>query len=152
VEIERKFLIDEPPRLDGAEAVEIEQGYIAIDGDTEVRLRRKGDARLLTVKHGSGMERLEEEIEIERRQFEALWAITEGRRVSKTRHTLDWEGRSVEVDVYRGELEGLVVAEIEFDSEEQAAEFEPRAWLGQEVTEDPAYKNESLAERGLPAR
>ena len=153
MEIERKFLVEDPPSLEDAVAEPIEQGYIAItDSGTEVRVRRKGEVHLLTIKHGLGMERLEEEIEIDRGRFEALWPITEGARVSKTRYTFEQGGRRVEVDLYGGELEGLVVAEVEFDSERDAEGFEPLPWMGVEVTDDPAYKNESLATQGVPAR
>jgi len=83
-------------------------------------------------------------------QFEALWPLTEGRRLRKRRHLLPDDGVEVEVDVYEGELEGLIVAEIEFDSEEQARGFEPPPWLGDEVTGDERFLNESLAVDGAP--
>ena len=62
MEVERKFLVPGPPDLEGAEAEEIEQGYLATGADGEVRLRRKGDARLLTAKLGAGLSRQEEEV------------------------------------------------------------------------------------------
>ena len=61
VEIERKFLVDEPPGgLNAHPSREIEQGYVALDGDTEVRIRRSGEQAYLTVKSGGGGQRLEE--------------------------------------------------------------------------------------------
>ena len=59
-------------------------------------------------------------------------------------------GREVELDVYGGDLDGLTVAEVEFDDERQAQEFEPPAWFGDEVTGKEEYLNESLATRGRP--
>jgi adenylate cyclase len=59
---------------------------------------------------------------------------------------------TIELDVYGGDLEGLVVAEVEFASEEDADAFDPPAWLGREVTDDPRYKNQRLARDGAPAR
>jgi adenylate cyclase len=152
MEVERKFLVPDPPDLEGAEAEEIEQGYLATGADGEVRLRRKGDARLLTAKRGAGLSRQEEEVEIDRESFDRLWQLTEGRRLHKRRHVLPDGDRRVEVDVYEGDLDGLVVAEIEFDSEEEAREFEPLDWLGEEVTGDERYLNETLATRGAPDR
>src|SRR4051794_41774781 len=88
MEIERKFLLSEPPNLDAANADEIEQGYLAIGSDGEVRVRRKGDRLLLTAKRGSGLSRQEGEIELDQQRFDELWALTEGRRLRKRRHVL----------------------------------------------------------------
>ena len=151
MEVERKFLVSEPLDLAQAEAEEIDQGYLAIGTDGEVRLRRKGGRHLLTAKRGAGLSREESEVELEQRAFERLWPLTEGRRLHKRRHVVPLAGVNVEVDVYADELEGLVVAEIEFASEEEARAFEPPSWLGEEVTGDPRYLNETLASEGRPA-
>jgi adenylate cyclase len=151
MEVERKFLVAEPPDLDGIDAEEIEQGYLAIGSEGEVRLRRKGDRRLLTAKQGGGLSREEAEAEIDPEAFETLWPLTEGRRVRKRRHRMEHGGRTIEVDVYEGDLDGLVVAEIEFPSEEEARAFEPPEWLGEDVTGDRRYLNETLATDGAPS-
>lgn len=151
MEVERKFLVAEPPDLDGADSDEIEQGYLAIGADGEVRLRRRGDQLVLTAKRGSGLARDEAEVELDRDAFEELWPLTEGRRLHKRRHVLPHGDLEFEVDVYEGDLEGLVVAEIEFPSEGAAREFEPPAWIGQEVTGDERYLNETLATKGRPS-
>lgn len=150
MEIERKFRLAETPALEGRESDPIEQGYLATGRDGEVRLRRKGDRRLLTVKRGAGLSRDEEEIELDAEQFDALWPLTEGRRLHKQRHAIPREGLTVELDVYEGDLEGLVVAEVEFPDEEAARAFEAPEWLGDEVTGVEAYLNENLAVHGLP--
>ena len=151
MEVERKFLVAEPPDLDGADSDEIEQGYLAIGADGEVRLRRRGEQLVLTAKRGSGLARDEAEVDLERDAFEELWPLTEGRRLHKRRHVLPHDDLEFEVDVYEGDLEGLVVAEIEFPSEEVAREFEPPDWIGREVTGDERYLNETLATRGRPS-
>lgn len=151
MEVERKFLVAEPPDLEGADADEIEQGYLAIGADGEVRLRRRGEQLILTAKRGSGLARDEAEVELERDAFEELWPLTEGRRLHKRRHVLPHGDLEFEVDVYEADLEGLVVAEIEFPSEDAAREFEPPAWIGEEVTGDERYLNETLASRGRPS-
>jgi adenylate cyclase len=152
VEIERKFLLDGTPEwLDDYDSARIEQGYLAIvEGETEVRVRRKDGQALLTVKQGTGEVRREEEIELTGDQFEAMWPLTEGRRVAKLRYEVPYEGLTIEIDVFEGPLSGIVTVEVEFDSEEASAAFEPPEWLGREVTGDPKYANESLATRGAP--
>jgi adenylate cyclase len=153
IEIERKFLVAEPPEgLDRWPSTPIEQGYLAIAGDgTEVRVRRRAGAATLTVKSGASRTRVEEELEIEPARFERLWPLTEGRRIEKTRYEIDGgSGLTIELDVYAGALEGLVVAEVEFDSEEAADAFAAPEWLGREVTDDARYKNQRLACDGAP--
>ena len=153
MEIERKFVVEEPPGLEGRRSVEIEQGYLALAderGGAEVRLRRRGDRLLLTVKGGTGAVRTEEEFEIDRDRFESLWPLTEGRRVTKTRYLIPLGELTVELDVYAGDLEGLTTAEVEFPTEDDADRFDPPAWLGDEVTGDRRYLNESLATGGRP--
>ena len=150
MEVERKFLVPEPASLEGTESDEIEQGYLAIGSDGEVRLRRRGDDLVLTAKRGSGLSRGEEEIELTGEQFERLWPHTEGRRLHKRRHLIPHGDHEIELDVYEGGLEGLIVAEIEFPSEEEARDFDPPEWFGKEVTGEHAYLNETLAAEGLP--
>jgi adenylate cyclase len=153
IEIERKFVLSRPPDgLADAPSEPIEQGYLAITDDgIEVRVRRIGERTVLTVKQGAGERRLEEEVEIPAATFESLWALTAGRRIEKRRHLLAHDGQRVEVDVYAGALEGLVVAEIEFESDEASAAFEPPEWLEREVTGDARYANQRLALVGLPS-
>jgi len=154
VEIERKFLVRElPPGLERSRSTRIEQGYLAIaDDGTEVRIRRRDGAAVLTVKAGSGRTRLEEEIEIDAERFARLWPLTEGRRLEKTRHLISaGVGLTIELDVYSGALRGLRVAEVEFGSEEGADGFEPPEWFGSEVTDDARFKNQKLACEGAPA-
>jgi adenylate cyclase len=151
MEVERKFLVPDPPGLDAAAGDEIEQGYLAIGSDGEVRVRRKGERLLLTAKRGAGLSRQEAEVELDRAGFDELWSLTEGRRLRKRRHVMSHGDLKIEIDVYAGDLEGLVVAEIEFVSEEEAKEFEPPGWLGEEVTGDHRYLNETLATAGAPS-
>jgi adenylate cyclase len=153
VEIERKFLVGRTPAdLDTHQSAEIEQGYLAItDEGVEVRIRRYGGRASLTIKSGGERARLEEEVEIDERRFKALWPLTEGRRIQKTRYRIPApDGFTIELDVYHGQLAGLITAEVEFDSPDAATAFTPLEWLGQEVTDDPRYKNKRLATEGLP--
>lgn len=153
-EIERKFLLEQlPAELEESPAADIEQGYLAVAKSAEVRVRRHGEGFSLTLKRGAGEEREEIEIELERRQFEALWGATEGRRLTKRRYLVSLGDRvSAEVDVYFGALAGLRVAEVEFPSREAAASFQPPDWFGREVTGDRRYANQALAIGGIPSR
>lgn len=151
MEVERKFLVPEPPDLDGTESDEIEQGYLAVGADGEVRLRHRGDDLVLTAKRGSGLAREEAEIELDSANFERLWPLTEGRRLRKRRHVIPHGDLKIELDVYEEELGGLLVAEVEFPSEDEAGDFQPPDWIGEEVTGDERYLNETLATRGRPS-
>jgi adenylate cyclase len=151
MEVERKFLAPEPPDLEGTESDEIEQGYLAVGTDGEVRLRRRGDDLVLTAKRGSGLARDEAEVELDRADFERLWPLTEGRRLRKRRHVIPYGELKVELDVYEADLEGLKVAEVEFPSEDEARDFQPPDWIGEEVTGDERYLNETLATKGRPS-
>jgi CYTH domain-containing protein len=152
-EIERKFLVSEPP----AEALdspseEIDQGYLVSDGETELRLRRKGGRHYLTVKKGHGEVREETEVEITSPQFEQLWPQTDGWRVEKRRHLIPLDsGLTAEMDVYSGRLEGLVTVEVEFASRQDSSAFDPPEWFGTEVTGDVRYSNQQMALRGRPS-
>lgn len=152
MEIERKFLIDRVPAgLSCSDGIPIDQGYLAIDPESEVRLRRAGEALTLTVKNGRGECRRETEVELDGETFDDLWPDTEGRRVEKVRRKIALSGGlTAELDEYAGELEGLRVVEVEFDSEEAATGFEPPYWFGRELTGDRFWANQSLAVDGRP--
>ncbi len=152
IEIERKFTVNKlPENLHQDGAKEIFQGYLVVTRDgTEVRIRKRGRKCSLTIKHGSGKTRIEEEIGISERQFSSLWALTGRRRVKKLRYRIPEDGLTVELDVYQGKLEGLITAEVQFESEEDSNAFRPPAWLGAEITDDERYKNRNLALRGIP--
>ena len=155
MEIERKFLVPVPPNdLETHPCEAISQGYLlpdGIPGGVEIRVRRKENHRFVTIKHGHGLRRTEVELPLPQRDFDALWPLTEDRRVEKIRYQLPTtRGGVIELDVYTGTLAGLYTAEIEFESEEAGHSFEPPAFFGREVTDDPAYRNGALARHGLP--
>jgi adenylate cyclase len=153
MEIERKFLIpDPPPDFERFPHSRIEQAYVAIDPvGTEVRIRRRGEQTTLTVKGGRGRSRAEEELDIDAPRFVRLWELSAGRCLEKTRYELPAEdGLTIELDIYAGRLAGLVTAEVEFASPQAADRFVPPPWFGQEVTDDDRYKNRRLAVDGRP--
>jgi CYTH domain-containing protein len=156
-------------------AVEISQGYLTpLGADPEVRLRKGREVRTdfpegavppsklgpggvnmvhkLAVKGSTKdpgrdvLSRHEIEIDLGKERFDEAWPLTIGRRLRKLRVSyVDDRFSSVCIDWFRGCLEGLVLAEIEFDSAELAAKFSPPEYLGKEVTDDPRYRNSTLA-------
>jgi CYTH domain-containing protein len=148
VEIERKFLVETLTGVQLDRGVEIRQGYLAEEGDVEVRVRIADGAATLTVKAGDGLRRVEVECPLEADEAEALWLHTAGRRLEKRRHRVPVGDVVAEVDVYGGAHDGLLVAEVEFPTEDAAAAFEAPDWFGEEVTGRPQWKNANLARRG----
>lgn len=146
-EIERKFLVRKlPADLASCRHSEISQGYlVSLDDGLQVRLRKSGEQYSLTYKRGLGNVREEREVELTADQFAALWPATEGKRLIKKRYEIPLGDLVVEIDVYGGRHEGLVVAEVEFDDEESARKFQQPEWLGDDVTGDPRYSNQLLA-------
>jgi adenylate cyclase len=148
-EIERKFIVPDPPQGVLGRGSAIQQGYLSIE-PVEVRIRsRDGEAHELTVKSLGGLARTEVELALTRDQFDELWPLV-GAVIEKTRYVTDQDGRTLEVDVYGGKLDGLVVAEVEFPSEREATSFVPPEWLGREVTTDLRFRNAALAIASAP--
>lgn len=147
-ETERKFLVRDIGKIDfdGLEGVEIIQGYLAIEpnGD-ELRVRQNGKKYFLTRKSGSGVTRVEDESEISADEFWLLYAQTEGLRVEKTRYVIPHGDVKIELDIFGGNLKGIVTVEVEFGEGQDVDGFNPPLWLGQDVTESGVYANQKLA-------
>ena len=146
-EIERKFLLKRlPPKLRQFRSRAIEQGYLSVKTDgTQIRLRKAGRRHSLTIKLGGGLSRQEIEVDLTRSQFEALWPATAGSRLTKTRYDVPFGKHTVEIDVYRGRNEGLVVAEVEFTDERECRRFQPPDWFAADVSGKSRYSNVRLA-------
>ena len=145
-ETERKFLVrSEAFRSAVTESHRISQGYIAHDGGNTVRVRILDDKGILTIKGPTnGMSRAEWEIEVPLKDAEDLMRLTKSGRIEKVRHIVPaGNGRVWEVDEFLGENAGLIMAEIELGSEDEA--FERPSWLGAEVTGDRRYYNSYLS-------
>ena len=146
IETERKFLVlDDSYKAQAVESHRIRQGYIAHDMGRSVRVRILDDKGILTVKGpfiGVGS-RPEWEKEIFLQEAEELFLICKPGSIDKTRWIVPAGERKFEVDEFHGENEGLVMAEIELESQDEA--FERPSWLGEEVTGDPRFYNGYLA-------
>jgi len=91
------------------------------------------------------VERQEHEIALTSKQFNALWPATAGRRLRKVRYEVKRQGLVIEIDVYRGRNQGLIVAEVEFPNRRACQRFKPPEWFGPEVTGNKRYSNIRLA-------
>lgn len=150
-EIERKYLVPDGVALTLPDGDGLRQGYLAIDGAVEVRLRLQGPDAVLTVKAGRGRVRTEVERPVTAAEADELWPHTDGRRVEKTRHLVPLpEALVAEVDVYEGALAGLRTVEVEFPDAVAADAFVPPEWFGEELTGRDGWSNADLALRGRP--
>jgi adenylate cyclase len=144
-EIERKYLVD-TDRLQLGDAdgkTRMTQGYLLNEREKNVRVRIAGAKAWLTIKgKAEGMTRPEYEYAIPVGDAQGLLKLTDGRLIEKTRYYFTVGGKTWEVDVFEGGNRGLVVAEIELESEDEA--FEKPAWAAEEVTHDPRYLNAQL--------
>lgn len=145
-EIERKFLVEGDFLGEVYNAQRIVQGYICSVPGRTVRVRIRGDKGYLTIKGPSdsnGLSRYEFEKEITLDEAGHLMALCEPGVIDKVRHLIKSGLHTFEVDVFHGENEGLIMAEVELQSEDEP--FEHPAWLGQEVTGNRRYYNSMLA-------
>ncbi len=146
-EIERKFLVtSEQFKTEAFQQNRIVQGYLSSVPERTVRIRIKGEKGFLTIKgkgNASGMSRLEWEKEISFAEAEALLQLCEKGVIDKVRYEIKKGNHVFEVDVFSGENEGLILAEIELNSETESVE-KPN-WLGEEVTNSERYYNAYLS-------
>lgn len=146
LEIERKFLVkSEDFKKVAFKETRITQGYLSSTPDRTVRVRIKGKTGYLTIKgegNASGASRYEWEIEIPVIEAEELLKICEPGIIDKTRFEVKYGIHTFEVDEFYGENSGLIVAEIELKSEDEA--FTKPDWVGEEVTGDSKYYNSML--------
>jgi adenylate cyclase len=143
-EIERKFLVKNKDFLKPEQGLFIQQGFLSTDKERVVRVRIAGTKAYLTVKgimHHVSRSEFEYEIPVDDARI-LLDQICEKPLITKLRHEIWVGGFLWEVDEFLGENEGLIIAEIELQSEHQS--FEIPEWLSEEVTNDPKYYNSNL--------
>lgn len=147
IEIERKFLVtSEAFKKEAFAQNRIAQGYLSSIPERNVRVRIKGDKGFLTIKgasNESGLSRFEWEKEISVDEAQELLKLCEKGIIDKTRFEVKIGNHIFEVDEFYGENEGLIIAEIELQSETES--FEKPIWLGKEVTNDNRYYNSFLS-------
>jgi len=149
MEIERKFLVKDNSFVDEAfKTYRIVQGYICSDSERTVRIRIRDDEAFLTIKSATnerGWSRYEFETPIPLKDAEELMELCLPGLIDKVRHYVKVGHHTWEVDIFHGENEGLIIAEIELESEDET--FELPLWALREVSGEEGYYNSMLAKR-----
>lgn len=144
MEIERKFTVKEIPYdLNDFELLEIEQAYLCIN--PVVRIRKENEEYYLTYKGKGQMEREEYNLPLTKESFNHLKEKADGNIITKKRYLIPCEIYTIELDIFSGKFEGLVIAEVEFDSREDATAFIPPEWFDEDVTFSKKHHNSYLS-------
>jgi CYTH domain-containing protein len=157
MEIERKWLIhpsDIPYDLNALKCIHIRQAYVSFSPVVRIRQINDGEKNILTVKRPTiyqGLANEEAEYEADAELAAFLFSCAAGNIITKTRYLNPLpSGLTEEIDLFTGALEGLAYLEIEFPDIELAKSYPSPAWAAADVTDDPRYKNSSLARFGIP--
>lgn len=145
MEIERKFLIKKlPDNLTSYKARKIEQAYLCTD--PVVRVRRDNDDYSLTYKSRGMIVREEYNLPLTKEAYGHLLAKADGNIITKTRYEIpEKDNLTIELDVFEGKFDGLLLAEVEFASEEEALGYIPPEWFGEDVSNSTKYHNSTLS-------
>jgi len=144
-EIERKFLVTGDAWREGVRGTRYTQGYLSRESERIVRVRRAGEKAFVTIKgEVRGISRKEFEYPVPLADAEEMLKLCVGSVIDKTRTVVEYHGKRWEVDEFHGDNEGLIVAELELKSEDEAFDLPP--WVGQEVSDDARYFNSNLSE------
>ena len=148
MEIERKFLIKElPADLERYSFHVLEQGYL--NTDPVVRVRKEDDSYYLTYKGKGFLAREEYNLPLNETAYAHLITKADGNIIKKKRYLIPIKGTglTIELDVFAAPFAPLILAEVEFESIEQAQAFIPPAWFGEDVTENREYSNSTLSKK-----
>jgi len=145
MEIERKYLISHIPfDIAGYLFHQIEQAYLSTA--PVVRVRQEDDTYYLTYKSKGLMAREEYNLPLTKEAYEHLKPKADGIVISKVRYVIpEKDGLSIELDVFKAPYEGLLLAEVEFPTEEAAHAYQPPKWFGEDVTYSTEYHNSTLS-------
>lgn len=145
MEIERKYLVRElPENLEQYPHKELEQAYLCTD--PVVRVRKEGEDYVLTYKSKGLMVREEYNLPLNERAYAHLLEKADGLVISKTRYVIpEKDGLKIELDIFHGKHAGLILAEVEFPTEQAANRYCPPEWFGEDVTMSAKYHNSTLS-------
>ena len=144
MEIERKFKVSAIPTLDSCIYRLLEQGYLSTD--PVVRVRREDSRFYLTYKGQGLLAREEYNLPLTEEAYRHLLQKADGIIIRKRRYLLPYRNHTIELDIFEKPYEGLVIAEVEFPTEEESISFQPPSWFGEEVTYDSRYHNSALSQ------
>ncbi len=144
MEIERKYLVKTPPPdYPNYPVRQIEQGYLCTD--PVVRVRRDNDDFYLTYKGKGLLSREEYNLALKEEAYHHLLAKADGIVLSKRRYMIPWKNYTIELDIFDGCYQGLILAEVEFHTEEEARSFVPPEWFDRDVTFTGEFQNSRLS-------
>lgn len=152
MEIEKKYLVKKlPENLETYPFNQLEQCYLCVD--PVVRIRRRDDAYILTYKSRLGLDQNQDNLcvahefegPLTREAYESLKEKREGEPVTKTRYKIPYGKYTIELDVFEGRQKGVILAEVEFETVEEANSFVPPVWFGEDVSGDYHYRNNYMA-------
>ena len=157
LEIERKWLVKEEIlkkqdciHLEDFDYRDISQGYLCAVPVIRIRksIKKSGESHYMLSYKGRGLlEREEYNLPLTAEAYESLKGKIEGRLIEKRRDILPFGKYKIELDIFKGKLEGLIYAEVEFPSKEEAENFSAPEWFNRELTEEPGNSNADLALR-----
>ena len=142
-EIERKFKVKELPDLNKYDFRFIEQGYL--NTNPVVRVRKEDDKYYMTYKGKGHIEREEYNLPLNKESYDHLIVKSDGKIITKKRYLIPYDKYTIELDVFENDYQGLIIAEVEFESMDEAASFTPPEWFGEDVSKDKNYTNSHLA-------
>ncbi len=147
MEIERKFLVKTiPDNLSEYKCRIIEQAYLCTE--PVVRVRKDNDEYYLTDKGRGLMAREEYNLPLTNESYQHLLAKADGNIITKKRYEIpDGTGKTIELDIFEGVFSGTVVAEVEFETIEEANSYTAPSWFGKDVTNDTAYHNSNMSKK-----
>lgn len=146
MEIERKYLINReslPDNLYTYPSHIIEQGYLCTE--PVVRIRKEDDNYYLTYKSSGLLSREEYNLPLTSSGYAHLLPKCDGNIISKTRFLIPYDRYTIELDIFSGRFENLILAEVEFCSTDEAERFIPPQWFGKDVTFSTDYQNSTLS-------
>lgn len=149
MEIERKFLVKKlPDNLEQYDYHDIEQAYLCTE--PVVRVRRQDSDFFLTYKSSGLMSHEEYNLPLNEKSYIHLLDKADGNILTKRRYLIPIsESLTVELDIFSGVKKGLILAEVEFPTEDDALQFTPPEWLGEDVTFLPEYHNSVMSREGI---
>lgn len=145
MEIERKFTVKNlPENLDAYPRKKIEQGYL--NTHPVVRIRREDETYYLTYKSEGLMAREEYNLPLTKEAYEHMRPKVDGNVITKTRYCIPLDNHTIELDIFEGCFEGVIIAEVEFDSVEEAEAFSAPSWFDADVTWTTKYHNSVMSQ------
>ena len=152
MQIERKFLIQKlPDNIQQFPSHRIEQGYLCTN--PVVRIRREDDSYILTYKSQGMMSREEYNLPLTKEAYQHLCQKTDGVFIQKTRYIIpEKENLKIELDIFHGSHQGLILAEVEFPDEQTALAYQPPSWFSEDVTFSSQYHNSYLSQHPISGK